>query len=335
MICQICQEQNDNDDVFCRNCGNNLVQATQPTLVLNTPSNQTQVPIQNYPTNYPQTAPNSSKTLLYVLIGILSCLLLGIGIYYGLSMVKKNTPSPDHFGLFSQKDEKLTALNAKEFTNLAKGRDELKADTTLPMVESGMNFILYSDQQTIPTVDLKLIKLETIKDDGNVENWAYQIVPVDGNSEMKQLKVRPGLPKGRYALALFKGNFDEGTHKLWAFQIENGAESPSDPQTFALAVKPTPTPTPTPPPKVVTKVVTVPRSSLSAGSTGTCIQNNVVVRSSPSTSASKVGGLYKGQQVAIGQTSSNYETWRGITSNWVYVQTANGTSGWVFGHFIR
>ena len=89
MICQVCQGQNDNDDVFCRNCGNNLVQSTQPTVVLNTPSNQPQIPMQNYPTNYTQATPNSSKTLLYALIGILSCLLLGIGIYFGLPLFKK------------------------------------------------------------------------------------------------------------------------------------------------------------------------------------------------------------------------------------------------------
>ncbi|MDQ3801297.1 MAG: protein kinase [Acidobacteriota bacterium] len=283
-------------------------------------------------------AAKSSK-LPYVLLGVLSVVLLGILAYMIVpGLLKKNVVVPDHFGLFNRsRDDRLTALRFKEFNNLLKGRDELKEDSSLPTADTNPNLILYSDQQTIPSVDLKLIKLDTIKDDGSIENWEYQIAPVDGNPEMKQIKVRSGLPKGRYALALLKGNADEGTHKLWAFQVENGAENPAEAQKMALTLKPTPAPTPTP--QVITKTVTVPSQtepeSAFSGPTGVCWSNDVRLRSAPTQNSAVVGKLARGQRVAKLNYSSNMETFKGVTAGWYYVQTSNGTTGWVFAHYIR
>jgi serine/threonine protein kinase len=283
-------------------------------------------------------APKSSK-LPYVLLGVLSVVLLGILAYMIVpGLLKKSVALPDHFGLFNRsRDDRLTALRFKEFSNLLKGRDELKEDSSLPTAETNPNLILYSDQQTIPSVDLKLIKLDSIKDDGSIESWEYQIAPVDGNPEMKQIKVRSGLPKGRYALALLKGNLDDGTHKLWAFQVENGAENPAEAQRMALTLKPTPAPTPTP--QVITKTVTVPQQtepeSSFSGPTGVCWSNDVRLRSAPTQNSAVVGKLARGQRVAKLNYSSNMETFKGVTAGWYYVQTSNGTTGWVFAHYIR
>lgn len=278
--------------------------------------------------------PKQSKTP-FILVGAAAVVVLGLAGFFLIPSFLQKTVLPDHFGLFNKKADLLTELRAREFSNLLKGRDELNEDSSLPIVESNANLILYSDQQTIPSVDLKLIKLDTIKPDGNIENWEYQIAPIDGNSELKQIKVRSGLPKGRYALALFKGNLDEGTHKLWAFQVESGAETPADPQMIALALKPTPAPTPTP--QIITKTVPVPQQSFAfSGPTAVCTQGNVVLRSSPTISDfNKIGRLDRGQTVGVLTYSSNYETWNGITSRWVQVQTASGKVGWVFGAFLR
>ncbi len=55
----------------------------------------------------------------------------------------------------------------------------------------------------------------------------------------------------------------------------------------------------------------------------------------PSLSAAKVDGLYQGQRLYVINQSDNYTTWRGVTGNWVYVETDEGQRGWVFSPLIR
>ena len=288
-----------------------------------------------------QLQPRKSSKIPLVLLGLLTLVLLGVvGFLVIPPLLKKPAILPDHFGLFTKKDDQFTELRSREFTNLLKGRDELKDDNSLPMTESNPNLIVYSDGQTIPVGDLKLVKLDGIKENGSIENWEYQVAPVDENSQMKQIKVPNGLPKGKYALALLKGNLDEGTHKLWTFRVDNGADSATGGKTLTLSLKPTPVPTPTP--LVIKKTVTPTPEDTSAKDdydgedTATCIENNVVVRSSPTISESnKIGRLDRGQKVTIIKYSANEETWGGVTAYWLYVKTPKGKNGWVFGAFIQ
>jgi hypothetical protein len=289
--------------------------------------------------NSNQDIRKSSKIPL-ILLGLLSVVLLGVVGYLVIpSLLKKPIILPDHFGLFNKKDEQFSELKMREFTNVLKGRDELKNDSSLIVTESNPNLILFSDGQTIPIADLKLIRLDTIKEDGKIENWEYQVAPVDENSQMKQIRVSAGLPKGKYALAAFKGNFDEGTHKLWAFQVENGAQTPANSQIIALNLKPTPPPTPkptsTPTPTPKTEDTPVEEDDTEIG---TCNENNVVMRRSPVISENnKIGRLDRGEKVEILKYSEDEVTdpKSGITSSFIFVRKkSNGKTGWVFAEFI-
>ena len=99
-----------------------------------------------------------------------------------------------------------------------------------------------------------------------------------------------------------------------------------------------------PTPQIVKKTVTpTPADTLTSDDEdydgedlGTCIENNVVVRSSPTISDyNKIGRLDRGQKVVILKYSENEETWGGVTAYWLYVKTPKGKNGWVFGAFIQ
>jgi len=73
-----------------------------------------------------------------------------------------------------------------------------------------------------------------------------------------------------------------------------------------------------------------------AGSTtATCVSNNVILREGPSQSTAKKGKLSSGQRLYVINYSSNYETFRNMTSNYAYVQTESGQTGWVYAKYIR
>ena len=161
MICQNCQELNDNEDLFCRSCGGSLVQnSTQPTVVLNTPSIQTQMPFQTSQMFQNQPAPNSNKNTLYGVIAVLLCILAGFGIYFGLTLVKKNAPMPDHFGIFARKVDSLKELPKKELKDFTKEKDGLLNQESNPILNSKPEIVVFSDS-TIPIDKLKLVVLDS------------------------------------------------------------------------------------------------------------------------------------------------------------------------------
>ncbi len=327
MICQICRQQNDADDVFCRSCGNSLSQGTQPTVVLNMPSQQTQVPFQNSQM-FSQPPPNSNNKFLYALIGVLLCTLVGAAIYFGISSIKKNTPLPDHFGMFARKDDSLKELAKKELKDFIKEKDGLLNQESNPILNSKPEIIVFSDSG-IPVDKLKLVSLDSIKDDGTYQFTDFQVSPVEGKSDMKELRVSQKLANGKYAFAVFDGFLNDGNHKFWSFQVagSEGAENTAL-QSASLGLKPTPTPVP-----VSVPVITVVAPPANA-SPAFCNNRNVLMRSSPSLSANPIGKLQKGQTVYVINTSSNYDYWQGIYSNWAYVQLPNGKKGWMFNTFV-
>lgn len=337
MICPKCKKENEDIYQFCLQCGEQLSHETQ------NPDEDETVIVRHPVIN---TGLKSSKTPL-ILLGALAAILIGVlGFTFLPSIIKKTTPTPADFGVFNQKNDTLAELRLREYPNLLKGRDELKDDSSLPVTDASANLIVYHNQQTIPKGDLKIIKLDSIKDDGKIDYWEPQPSPIDGNSEMNQIKVRPGLPKGRFALVLLKGHLDEGTHKLWAFQVENGAGTPADPETLTLTLKPTPTATPTP--QVITKIVPVPQSNtnpqsspnniLSPGQIGICttdkITSTCVLRYSDTQKSEKIGNIARGDTVMILGYSPNLEWFGKKRAGWYYVRTRSGT-GYVFAHYIR
>jgi Bacterial SH3 domain len=325
MICQICRQQNDADDIFCRSCGNSLNQGTQPTVVLNMPSQQTQVPFQNSQM-FSQPPPNSNNKVLYALIGVFFGILVGAVVYFGILLIKKDTPLPDHFGIFARKDDSLKELSKKELKDFTKEKAGLLNQEPNPILNSKPEIVVFSDSG-IPVDKLKLVSLDSIKDDGTYQFTDFQVSPVEGKSDMKELRVSQILANGKYAFAVFDGFLNEGNHKFWSFQVTDseGAENASL-QSASLGLKPIPTPTPVP----VVTVVAPPDNA----SPAFCNNRNVLMRSSPSLSANPIGKLQKGQTLYVINTSSNYDYWQGIYSNWAYVQLPNGKKGWMFNTFV-
>lgn len=109
--------------------------------------------------------------------------------------------------------------------------------------------------------------------------------------------------------------------------------SPSASTTTATpspTVQTTPTATPTATPKPTPNNEPPPGARL-----GYCNDTNVFVRSAPDLNAKPVAKVGRGQNLWVIGSSSNYSTWKGITSNWTQVQVYNSSlRGWVFTPFI-
>ena len=216
----------------------------------------------------------------------------------------------------------------------------------MPVSEEKPNFVLYSDGKDIPLGDLKLVQLDSIKDDGTVKQINFQATPVEGKSEIKKLRVPDGLANGKYAFALFEGYLDEGKHKFWAFEVKNAPKNDNGDiaKELALSMKPkltapdsntnsnstntTIVKAPPPPPK--------PEPVAPAGSrVAYCNSSNVVLRGAPSLEARKVSALRRGQKIYVINYSDNFDYWNGMEGNWAYVQTETGSRGWVFTPLIN
>ncbi|MDQ3089421.1 MAG: SH3 domain-containing protein, partial [Acidobacteriota bacterium] len=275
---------------------------------------------------------------------------VGGAIYFINQPTKPAEILPDHFGMFVQNREKsaVSEISRQDYSDALLAKDDLLKTDALPVAENKPNLILYSDGKDIPLSDLKLVQLDTIKDDGSLKQINFQTSPVEGKPEMKRLRIPDGLANGKYAFALFDGFLDEGKHKFWAFQIQNAEKSDNGDLAKAMTISPKPKPSPTPPPKpppqnnpkppddsIIETSTPKPTVAPSSGGYAYCRTNNVVLRSAPSTSAAKVDGLYRGQKLYVISQSDNYETWRGVRGNWTLVQTENGNRGWVFSPLIR
>lgn len=251
---------------------------------------------------------------------------------------------PDHLGMFIKNSDKnnLTEIGKQDYTNAVQAKDDLLKNDALPVAEDKPNLFLYADSKEVPLGDLKLIQLDSIKDDGSLKQINYQAAPIDGKPEIKRLRVPDGLANGKYAFALFDGFLDEGKHKFWAFQVKNAAKSDNGDlaKAFSLSMKPktnatntnsaantNPNPNPPPTPK--------PAPSAPAGAqVAYCKSSNVVMRNSPKLDGKKINALKRGQKIYIINYSDNYDSWNGMEGNWAYVQTENGSRGWVFAPLI-
>jgi serine/threonine protein kinase len=274
---------------------------------------------------------------ILIALGVLAIAAIGAVTYlFLLRGGKQEGPVPDHFGIFVRTKDTLDELRRTEFRDVVQGRDTIMGDSSLPRVDAKPTLILFAEAQDIPLSELKLIQLDAIDPGGKVSYWNYQVAPIDGHPSMKQIRVTGGLPSGKYAFALLNGYLDEGNHRFWPFQVKDGGAAPSDtPQETMIQLKPKPTPTP----RQINQTPPVPQTALpppaSAG-LAYCTENNVVLRSAPNLNGPKIGRLSKGERLFVIELSSNYDTWRGVTANWAYVQPENSSvRGWVFTYFVR
>lgn len=373
MNCPFCNAENDNDNLFCVSCGKNFAlvnsgASTQPSPTqyynvnqLNQTENSPESvqtafppaqhfnqPSQNFNPSIPYVpaAPKQKSSVKFVLLGAAALLLLIGGAIGAFFLLNKPTATaealPDHLGMFVQNKEKnnLAELSKYDSANAVQAKEELLKNETLPAVEDKPNFILYSDGKDIPLGDLKLVQLDSIKDDGTVKQINFQAAPIEGKSEIKKLRVPDGLANGKYAFALFVGFLDEGKHKFWAFEVKNAQKNDNGDlaKAFSLSMKPKQTAPASNSNSDSTNTTIVkapptpkPEPIAPAGSrVAYCNSSNVVMRGSPSLTAKKVSALRRGQKIYVINYSDNYDYWNGMEGNWAYVQTESGSRGWVF-----
>lgn len=379
MICPNCSVLNEKGNLFCVNCGTHFtndasgqghsspgiqmpsVNIPQPdyntansaeTSVL--PQYQKSIPNFQQPqftpgANYVQP-PGRSNALL--IGGGLLVFLLLVGGAAAAYFLSKNTSSaetlPAHFGLFFQNQDKnaTSEIKKQDFVSFLTAKDEILKNESLPTLPAQPNFILYAENNDIPLTDLKLVQMDSIKDDGSLKQLDFQAAPVEGKPEMKRIRLSENMAGGKYAFALTNGYFDEGKHKLWAFSVKNDSKSDNGDlaKNITLNLKPkdekqqnpaaknnlqtNENPT-LPPPETVSV------SQPSGSRVGYITQGNVVMRAGPTQSSAKVGGFRGGQKIYIINYSGNYESFKNLYSNYAYVQTENGKRGWVYAAFIR
>jgi hypothetical protein len=241
--------------------------------------------------------------------------------------------------MFVQSDAKdrIDEIRRQDFANAAEGRNNLmKGD--LSTVTSRPNLILYADSRDIPVNDMRLVQLDTIKDDGSMQTLDFQVAPVDGKPEMKRIRVPEQIASGRYAFALFDGYFNEGKHKFWPFQVRDSSKASNDDLLKAASVSLRPKAAP---PPATTKIAGPPANVAASvpppdGGTAATVKTRIKLRSGPTQFANnQIGILGPGQRVYILDYSTNVETFHGITSRYAYVQTDRGLRGWAFAAYLQ
>lgn len=373
MICPNCQTFNQSENVFCVNCGTTVSQAADlpPTQFFQSPKATTdQAPLKSEETavlpvnqfdpsmaNFTPSVPHSAirqpskNKKLFLLIGAAAGLFLLIGIIVFFVLVKNPTGTetlPEHLGMFIQSPgkDKITEIRKQDFASAVEGADKLLNNDGLTIAEENPNLILYSDGKDVPLNDLRLIRLDTIKPDGNLKQLDFQAAPVENKTEMKRIRIPGGIAVGKYAFAILDGHLDDGKHKFWAFEVKNSAKSNSDAdmKSTTVSIKPQQNTKSSETSTNPTNTATQPSAPI-APPPGATIRyvstTDVIFRSGPSQSASARGKLSAGQKVYVLGYSSNYEyfqskkTGQSFNSNYAEVQTENGRRGWVYAAFLR
>jgi hypothetical protein len=363
MICPNCKTKNDDQYVFCVNCGANItpsedvvpatVREVRPQAINYTAENS--VPTVFAPRggyrpaplkqpdqiHQPQTTRRGpvGKIIAALVVAVVLLGILGVGAFLVFTWPKTNAEAlPDHLGMFAQSADKnqLSEIKKLDFSNALEGKDNLLKDESLPSLEANPTLILYSDGKDVPVSDLHLIQLDTIKDDGSFKQIDFQASPIENKPEMKKLKIPNGIANGKYAFALIDGFLNDGKHKFWAFQVRNATrgDNGNTLRGVTVAMKPTPMPSPTPTAKTPapTPSAVPPPPGATVAYTTT---SNLVLRIGPSQDATKLRNLRRGEKVYVFRYSENSEVFNGIQSKFAYIQTENGQTGWVFAAFLR
>lgn len=343
MICQQCKTPNDDEYVFCVNCGATIGRAANATgrepetlFVPQTPVVVHRPDLPSQPTVLHIAPPRRSKVPLVLGLAFVLLLLAGVGgfIAYRVQTNQPGTVSvlPDHLGLFWKKPDGSAVVEVKkqETANLLEARDAIAKDSSLPQINSQPELILYADAADIPISDLKFIRLDSISDDGKVKYLDFQAAIVDEKPAMKRIRFAQHLSDGKYAFALVSGFANEGRHRLWPVEVKAGAPNGAAfTQEMVLNLKPVASPTPSP-----TK--TPEKTEPPVGATVAYVtRKDVWLRKQPAIQdKGKLSLLKPRQKVFVIRYSENSDTWEDITSNWALVQTESGKQGWVFNAFL-
>ncbi len=359
MICPGCGTNNEDDYIFCVNCGISFSSTALPTQQIPAQQIRQTVKFRNdreisseataFPRHERHSAPpKSSKKWIFAVLGLFVVLAGGIAaasLAYFYRPATVTQLLPGHLGLFAVANDNasLVEITKRDVPNM---NDLLKlADGSEINVISGKpEFLLYADPNDIKVSELKLIDLSSVTDKGIVKQINYQVTLVEGRSEMKRLLFNQGLPNGKYAFALIDGYFDEGKHRIWAFELRgsNAEATDQDGTELTLTLKTAGSPDPdtagsntnssntaVPAPKPA-PTVDIPVGSRVAF----CNASSVILRDKASLNGKRITLLKKGQRVFVISYSDNYDDWKGIRANWAYIQTENGRRGWVFTPFI-
>lgn len=354
MICPNCRKDNADEYAFCLDCGTRL-SATDKTDEYPPSVATIAAPPHRIPKTLPQAIPletdlfNSGTSEVrrpskkWLFAAVAAVVLVGLAggaaaIVYFTAPLPTAEKLPDHLGLFAIDPitASLNEIRKNEFANLRDARENILKDPMQTSVGAGTEFILYADSSEIKIDDLKLVRVDSITDQGAVKHLDYQASIIGDRPAMKRLRLGTPLAAGRYAFALFDGYFEDGKHKVWSFEVKGqpGSVNQSE-RDMTVTLKPKdvkPAATPTANTSVEAKS---PLNELPAGAkVAYCNATDVTVRVSPNLKARKINQLRRGQKIFVISYSDNYDSWNGMQSNWAYIQTENGKRGWVFTPFI-
>jgi len=353
MICPQCSTQNDDDYVFCVNCGatigdqyktvkyqsGELQEPLPPTVYVKEAQYRPQpTPFISEPTLDRYTTPSSSKMPLIVGLIVVVLVFIG-GVAFLISrqttaVVEEVEVFPHYLGVFvkSQKGQPPIEIKKYETGNVSEGRNAMLAEQELPKLASKPEFVLYADSADIPLSSLKLVRLDSITDDGRSKYADYQAAIIDDRPAMKRIMMPQPLASGRYAFVLYSGFFNEGSHRFWPFEITNGdANGLKFEQEITLSVKPSAT-------DVLDDLLKdfpdEPDTSIPAGATiAYCSGTDVRMRAEPSTESKILGKLIKGQKVYV-LKYHEFTYLDGRNEVWARIQTEKGKQAWVFNSFL-
>lgn len=343
MICPQCKTPNDDEYIFCVNCGASISKAANPggeppeTLIVpNAPVVVHRPDLPSQPTVLHIESPRRSK--LPLILGVLAVLIAvgGVGGYLSLQyLAAQRKPSnflPNEFGLFLRPSDSsaIAGIAYKDATNLLIARDGIATDPSLQTTEPQPEFVFYADPAEIKLSDLKFIRIDSVKDDGSLKYVDFKSSFVEERPGMKRIRFDQPLKSGKYAFALLSGFANDGNHRLWAIEVREEAQNGiSFTQEISLTIKPAATPTP-----AASK--TPEKSEPPVGSTVAFLtRKDVWLRKAAAIEdKGKIMLLKQRQKLYVIRYSSNTDTWDGISSNWALVQTENGRQGWVFNAFL-
>lgn len=290
--------------------------------------------------------PQKSRAGLIAAVGILAFLVVvvgAVGAYLLLNYESKGSETlPTSLGLFFQNADKskVTEILRRDEKNAAEARDEIKKKDDLPKSGPRPNLILYADAKDVPVSDLKLVEIDSIKDDGSVRQIEFKAATVEGKQDMKRIWLTNDIAPGKYAFAIFDGYFEDGKHHFWPFEVSGGDRKDNDSIAKEITIgRRTAAATPTP--KAERSATPKPTVEPPPNASAARVQSsNVILRSGPTQSSSKIGMLSSGQKVFVLEYSDRYEVFvtrdgRAINSNYAYIQTESGKRGWVFAAFIK
>jgi len=272
-------------------------------------------------------------------IAAMALLVIG-GAAVVVFMLAPSEKLPDHLGMFVQSDAKdrVDEIRKQDIANAVESKAALLKDDSLPSLPSAPSLVFYADGKDSDISDLRLIQLDTIKDDGSMKQIDFQKLQVDGKPDMKRMRIPDGLANGKYAFAYLEGYLNEGKHKFWPFQVKNSSKADNESSlkdtTFPVKPKAPPPSVAAAPRAAVPSPVHAPVPPPSGASIAYTRSNNVLIRAAPSLGGRILGKIGAGQTVYV-YSYSGHDCFKGQCGPWAQVQTASGTSGYILSVLLR